>query len=84
MICLIVDLILLVFKSILNLLLSPIALLDISIDFLASFPIVGSFLQVVAYVIPWSNILPLIVLIIAIFVFRIAMSLFKLILSVIH
>lgn len=80
----IVDLILLVFKGVLTVLLLPISVFNVTIDFLSSIPVVVSFLQIVAYVIPWSNILPLILLIIVIFSFRIGVSVFKFILNVIH
>lgn len=73
----IVDAILLLFQGILNVLLAPLSLLNIAIDFVSSIPVITSFLQVVAYVIPWSNILPLIILTIAIIGFRTAFTLIR-------
>jgi len=73
--------ILLVFQGIINILLSPLSLISITVDFLMSFTLVQQFLQVVAYLFPWSNITPLIIIVIALFVFRIIMSIIKLILD---
>ncbi|MCI8617513.1 MAG: hypothetical protein HFJ60_04635 [Clostridia bacterium] len=73
----IVDAILLLFQGILNVLLAPLSVLNIAIDFVSSIPVITSFLQVVAYVIPWSNILPLIILSIAIISFRTVFTLIR-------
>lgn len=73
------DGILLVLQGILSILLLPIEGLNIAIDFIGSIPVVVSFLQVIAYLLPWSNILPLIVLVIGIVIFKIAISLVKVI-----
>ena len=75
----ITNAILLVFQGIINILLLPLTAINIAIDFVASIPVVVSFLQVIAYILPWSNILPLIILVIAIFSFRIIISLVKLV-----
>lgn len=73
----IIDLILLLVKGILAIILSPLTIINIGVDLIASIPIVVSFLQIVAYVIPWSNILPIILLIIALFIFRIILAFIK-------
>lgn len=73
----IVDGILFVVQGFLNVLLLPLACVDVAVDFVSSIPVITQFLQVVAYVLPWSNILPLIVLTIGTFLFRIAVSLIK-------
>lgn len=73
------DGILLVLQGILSILLLPIEGLNIAIDFIGSIPVVVSFLQVIAYLLPWSNILPLLVLVVAIVIFKIAISLVKVI-----
>lgn len=70
----ILDLILGVLKIIIEILLSPLTVLNVAIDFIGSIPVVMSFIQVVAYVLPWSNILPIIILLFAIFGFRIVIS----------
>lgn len=73
----IVDLILTILQNIVNLLLSPLTALNIAIDFVSNISIVTQFLSVIAYVLPWNNILPLILIISAVFVFRIAISIIK-------
>lgn len=75
----IINGVLLVAQAIINILLSPLTLINIAIDFVASIPIVTEFLQIVAYLLPWSNILPLIHLVVGIFVFRGVLALIKLI-----
>lgn len=75
----IVDMILIVLQNILNILLSPLIPLNIAIDFLASIQVVVEFIQIVAYVLPWDNLLPLFALIFASFVFRVVLSFIKLI-----
>lgn len=77
----IIDGILLVIKIVVEIILSPLTVLNIAIDFVGSIPVVMSFVQIVAYVIPWSNILPVILLIFAIFVFRIIVALINLVLK---
>lgn len=60
-----------VLQGVLKVLLLPLEVINITIDFLASIPVVVSFLQVVAYILPWSNILPIIILTIALLGFKI-------------
>lgn len=71
----ITNAILLVFQGFIEILLSPLTIINIGIDFLSSIPVISSFINVVAYVLPWSNILPILVLIIALFAFRIVIGL---------
>ena len=73
--------ILLVFQGIINVLLSPLTVLNISIDFLSSIPYINDFLCVCAYLLPFNNLLPLIILVCSIFVFRITVSIIKLVLD---
>ena len=75
------DLILIVFQGILNVLLLPLTVFNIAVDFVSSIPVVVDFLQIAAYILPWSNILPLILLVIALSGFRITLSLVKTFLS---
>lgn len=77
----ITDLILLVFQGVLNIVLAPLTVLNIAVDFVGSIPVVTQFLQVVAYMIPFDNLLPLIVLVIASIVFRIGIALVKFIIE---
>ena len=71
----IVDGLLLLLQCVFNIILLPLSALNIGIDFLASIPIVENFMQVITYVLPWDNILPLIILVFAIFTFRIIVAL---------
>ena len=79
----IVDGILLILNNVLNILLSPISIISIGVDFVASIPIFARFIQVIAYLIPWWNILPLIILTISIISLKIIISLVKTIWSLI-
>ena len=75
----IVDGILLVFQGLVNLILAPLSVINIGVDLVSSIPYVTQFLQIVVYVLPWSNLMPLITLIIALSLFRIAVALVKLV-----
>ena len=75
----IIDGILLIIQGILNVLLLPLSGLNIAIDFIGSIPVVTQFLQVIACVLPWDNLKPLIIFTIAMFTFRAVLSLIKLI-----
>ncbi len=68
--------ILLIFQGLLELLFAPISLFNITIDFVSSIPVVASFLQISAYLLPWSNIMPVVLLTIAMFLFRIAIAIY--------
>lgn len=71
--------ILLVLQGVINVILLPLSALNVVIDISSSIPIVGQFLQVVAYIVPWINLLPLFIIAIAIFLFRISLAVVKLI-----
>lgn len=75
----IVDAILLLVQGVLNVLLAPLAIINIAVDFVSGIPVVGSFINVVAYVLPWAKLLPLITLIVGIFTLRIGIALVRLI-----
>ena len=75
--------ILLILQGALAVILSPLTAINIGIDFISSIPVFISFLQVIAYLIPWSNILPIIVLNVGIIVFKIAVTLIKTVWAVI-
>lgn len=79
----ILDGILLIFQGFLEVLLLPLTTINIAIDFIGSIPIVAQFLQLVAYVLPWANLLPVFILTITLFLFRIVLALIKLVLSII-
>lgn len=73
----ILDLGLSVLDTLLVFLLSPLQLITISVDFLSSFDFVSEFFTVVAWLIPWGNILPLIILVFTVTGFKIGISLLK-------
>lgn len=73
----IVDGILLIVQGILNVLLSPLTVINVGVDFVSSIPIVTEFLQIGAYLLPMSNLMPLISLTISLFVFRISVAVIK-------
>lgn len=73
----IIDGLLLVFQGCLNVLLLPLTVVNITVDFLSGLTIFTSFLQVIAYILPWGNILPLIILTISIIGFKIAVSILR-------
>ena len=77
----IVDGILLIVQGILQVLLLPLTGLNIVVDFVSSIPVVTEFLQISAYLLPFSNLLPLFSIVISIFVFRAAIALIKLVWS---
>lgn len=60
-----------------NILLAPLEFINIGIDVVSSIPIVTSFLQVVAYIFPFQNLLPIIIITIAILGFKIVISIIK-------
>lgn len=70
----IVDAILLLIQGIVNVLLSPLELVNIGVDLVASIPVIGDFLNVVFYVLPMDNLMPLIMLNVALFSFRVVIS----------
>lgn len=73
----ILNAILLILQGALNVILAPFTVINIGIDFLSSIPVFVSFLQVVAYLLPWSNILPIIVINVGIVAFKIGVTLIK-------
>lgn len=79
----IIDGFLLVLQGVLQVLLLPLTGINIVVDFVSSIPVITSFLECVAYLLPWDNILPLIALLVAIFIFRSVMAVIRFIRSVI-
>ena len=70
----ILDLILTLLANVLNIFLAPLEVINIGIDLVSSIPLITSFLQVIAYLLPWSNLLPLFVIVIAILNFKLIIS----------
>lgn len=75
----ITNAILLVFQGVLNVLLTPLSVFNIGVDFVSSIPIISSFIKIIAYVLPWSNLTPLISLTVGLFTFRITLALIRLV-----
>lgn len=73
----IVDAFFLILQGIVNVLLAPLTAFNIGIDFLSSIPVVASFLNVIFYVLPTTNLLPLFTLVVVIINFKIVISLIK-------
>lgn len=66
----IIDLCLGVLQGFLTIVLAPLEVINIAVDFVASMPVVMSFLQIVAYIFPWSNLLPLFTIVVAVLSFK--------------
>ncbi len=60
-----------------NILLSPLNLVSWTLDKIMNIPLLTSFLEVVAYIIPWGYLYPLILIIFGIIGFKIIISLIK-------
>lgn len=73
----IIDLLLGVLQVVVNILLSPLKVLNFAIDVVSSISIVQQFVQVAAYIFPWSHITPLVGFIVAMFIFRSIVALIK-------
>lgn len=73
----IIDMILFVLQGVCNIVLSPLTVLNIGVNFIDKIPIISDFVSVIAYILPWGALLPLFTLIVGIFIFRITVSLIK-------
>lgn len=73
--------ILLVFQGLISVLLSPLTIINFTVDILANITAVQQFLQIAAYILPWSRLTPLFIFVVGVFIFRILMSLVKLVLD---
>jgi len=71
------DVVLNAIGGLVNLLLMPLEIINITVDFISGIAPVMTFFKIVAYVLPWSNIMPLIGIIISIYILRIVISLIK-------
>lgn len=71
------NLLLGVLQVVVNVLLAPLAVLNFVVDIVSSVSIVSEFIKVIAYLLPWSSITPLITIVIAIFGFRAIIALIK-------
>lgn len=66
-----------IIEFVLNIFLFPLDIVNVGINFFIGIDWVVDIVNLISYVLPWENILPLIVFIISIFVFRITISLIK-------
>lgn len=73
----IINLLLSMLTGLCNVILSPLSLLNITVDFIAKMTTFISFIEVVAYIIPWGNILPLLILSIGIVTWKVGVSVVK-------
>lgn len=73
----IINLILGVLEGVVNILLAPLTVLNFVVDFASSLSIVQGFVKVIAYLLPWAQLQPLVVFIIAMFIFRSIVALIK-------
>lgn len=79
----ITDAILLALQGVLEVILLPLTPINIVVDFVSSIPVISSFLNVVFFILPWDNLLPLILLLSLFFNFRIQVAVIRFILSII-
>ena len=70
----IVDMILGLLANVLSVFLAPLEIINIGIDIISSIPIVAGFIQIIAYLLPWDNLLPLIFIIFAILAFKLVIA----------
>lgn len=77
----ITDAILSFLTSIATGVLSPLVIIDVAVDLVTSIPVVTKFIMFVAYVIPWQNLVPLLIIILSLIGFRIAMSVIRFVIS---
>lgn len=70
----IIDAILNILAGVFSALLTPLEFINIGIDLISSIPVVSGFIQVVAYIFPWSNLLPIFVLTIIIMNFKLVIA----------
>lgn len=61
--------------------LSPLMIVDVAVDLVTSIPVVTKFIMFVSYVIPWSNLVPLLVIVISLLGLRIIIALVKFVLG---
>lgn len=79
----IIDLIFGVVAGVLNIVLAPFEIVNIGIDIVSSIPVVEDFVRVVAYLLPFSNLLPIIIISFSILFLRICIGVWRAILGII-
>lgn len=73
----ITDAILSFLTAISSSILSPLVVVDVVVDLVTSIPVVTKFIMFVAYVIPWNNLVPIFVIVMALLGLRIMIALLK-------
>lgn len=73
----IIDGFLYVLSIVLDVLLSPLEAIDAAINVVGSIPFLIQFFEVIAYILPWNNLLPLFVIVISVIGFKVVISLLK-------
>ena len=73
----IINSFLIILNGVVNILLAPLVPLNWAITTAFSINVISDFINIVAFVLPWSNIIPIIIFIIAMFAFRIIIALIK-------
>ena len=68
------DIFLTIFTFILNFLFVPLDVINLGIDLTTKIPFFASFLQVLAYLLPWNSLLPLFVIVVSILSFKIIVA----------
>lgn len=63
--------------------LSPLYIIDIAVDLVTSIPVVTKFIMFIAYVIPWQNLVPLFVIIMALLTLRIGIAVVRFVMTLI-
>ena len=79
----ITDAILSFFNGAVGFLLAPLTVVDVVVDIATSIPIVTNFITFVAYVIPWTNLVPLLIITFSLLGLRIGIAVVKFILGLI-
>lgn len=73
----IIDGFLFILQGIVNILLAPLTPLNWAFDTVLNISVISDFVNIVAFILPWSNILPLISFIVIMFAFRAIVALIK-------
>lgn len=79
----ITDAILSFFTSMSGILLAPLTIVNVAVDVVTSIPVVAKFITIIAYVVPWDNLLPLFIIIFSVLGLRIGIAILKFIFNLI-
>lgn len=66
-----------------NILLSPLTIINISLDLVDSIPVVMNFLKLGIYILPWDNLVPLLAITAGVGLFRLVIAIVKTIMNLI-